>query len=83
MGERVTERQHTSAGWITTTMTSDEVARWEKDVLAERYRYGSGELPHGTTSGYGYHHCRCAECRAAIAAYTRAYRDRKKALANG
>jgi hypothetical protein len=36
------------------------------------------EIPHGTATGYGNHHCRCPQCCAAAASYRK---KRKAALA--
>jgi hypothetical protein len=35
-------------------------------------------IPHGTVSGYNYHGCRCADCRAGAAEYRRAWRAKLK-----
>jgi hypothetical protein len=37
------------------------------------------EIPHGTLSGYNHRHCRCAECRRAVAQWQQ--RKRVKARA--
>ena len=35
-------------------------------------------IPHGTYGGYTNHYCRCDECKAARAEYSRQYRLRKQ-----
>ena len=39
-------------------------------------------MNHGTANAYCYHHCRCPECRAFLAAYNRAWRDRQTVVPN-
>jgi hypothetical protein len=38
-----------------------------------------GSVRHGTTTGYSYYKCRCADCRGAFAEYMREYRRKKSA----
>lgn len=37
-------------------------------------------MTHGTATGYAYHGCRCAECRAAQRARMREYRNARTAI---
>jgi 5-methylcytosine-specific restriction endonuclease McrA len=35
-------------------------------------------VPHGTHGGYTHHKCRCEECKAAMSAYKKAYREKNR-----
>lgn len=59
----------------TSTMTPEEIAEWEQKC-AEGTLFANpivGFPEHGTSARYGWHGCRCAECRAWNAARTRAW----------
>lgn len=52
--------------------------RWRKhgDVLANQPIQPHGDWQHGTTNGYGNHHCRCQPCRDAWAVRQAGYNRR-------
>lgn len=61
--------------------STKEQRRQSRDRARERARQDPSVVPHGTSTGYGYWACRCADCTAAATAATGTSRHGTRAKA--